>query len=85
MQISNLLKASLVVLPLFFVTACEDKAEKRAKLEAQYEHYFNEAGLCGYAAAFTGTVEPEKQKKCDEAAKKAEEIKVELDALNGIK
>lgn len=69
---------------LFCLSACEDKAEKRAKLEAQYEHYFNEAGLCGYAAAFTGTVEPEKQKKCDEAAKKAKEIKAELDKLNGI-
>lgn len=67
------------------LSACEDKAEKRAKLEAQYEHYFNEAGLCGYSAAFTGKVEPEKQKKCDDASKKAKEIKAELDALNGIK
>ena len=83
MQISNLLKVSLVVLPLFFVTACEDKAEKRAKLEAQYEHYFTQAGLCGYSVY--NAPSPDEKKKCDEAAKKAEEIKAELDALNGIK
>ena len=67
---------------LLGLSACEDKAEKRAKLEAQYEHYFTQAGLCGYSVY--NEPSPDEKKKCDEASKKAKEIKAELDKLNGI-
>ena len=62
------------------LVACEDKAEKRAKLEAQKVEAFRAAEKCFYVA----------QNKNDEALchKKHEEyeqIAAELDKLNGVK
>ncbi|MBQ1837619.1 MAG: hypothetical protein II131_03600 [Neisseriaceae bacterium] len=73
----------LICSSLLCLSACEDKAEKRAKLEAQKKEYARQASSC-YMALYGGlnTVTPE---ECKEWSKKAEQAKAELDKLNGIK
>lgn len=80
MQLSSLFKASLLVLPLFFISACESQQEKREKLEAQYEHWRGVADRCGFKKARNAELPPE----CKDADKKADEIQVQLKKLNGI-
>lgn len=69
----------LICSSLLCLSACEDKAEKRAKLEAQYKEYKSEYYKC---ATFLGNMTKE---QCEEWGKKMEQAKSELDKLNGIK
>lgn len=72
MRLNDLFKASLVVLPLFFISACESNQEKREKLEAQLEHWQSTLDWC------------KNENECNEASKKVKEIRQQLDKLNGI-
>ncbi|MBQ9258900.1 MAG: hypothetical protein IJ187_03495 [Neisseriaceae bacterium] len=81
---SNLIKASLVVLPLFFISACENKQEKREKLEAQITHYQSVLDRCGSVYGETKDY-PECKEPREEVKKKLALAKQELNAINDIK
>ena len=78
-SVKNLLLISTAFFCVSTLTACEDKAEKRAKLEAQYKEYHSEAAKC--SIPFSGST----KEKCDEWREKEKQAKAELDKLNGIK
>ncbi|MBR5941113.1 MAG: hypothetical protein IKZ88_07615 [Neisseriaceae bacterium] len=78
-MIKKMVFSVLIGSSLLCLSACEDKAEKRAKLEAQYKEYHNEAAAC--SIPFSGVT----KEKCDEWREKEKQAKAELDKLNGIK
>ena len=63
---------------LFGLSACEDKAEKRAKLFAQVENAKKELHMCYYDNRNDFS-------KCNDKKKIVDDLKKQLDELNGIK
>ena len=68
---------------LFGLSACEDKAEKRAKLFAQLQEADKELSIC-YLDNRQDSARGDTS-KCDDKRKIKEDIKKQLDKLNSVK
>ncbi|MBQ9620239.1 MAG: hypothetical protein IJR44_07095 [Neisseriaceae bacterium] len=66
----------------FTLTACEDKAEKRAKLEAQVHAAQIKVEECTWSTHGDMSLYAE---KCSDKEKEWKMLKSELDKLNGVK
>ena len=64
---------------LFGLSACEDKAEKRAKLQAQIEDAEDKVNECVYKNLHKGDIN-----NCKELQNQQDALQKELDKLNGI-
>lgn len=65
------------------VTGCEDKAEKRAKLVAQIQQSQKDYDVCLHEAYIKNR--EDFSSKCRDEKKIVDELKEQLDKLNGVK
>lgn len=71
------LTSAILVLSL---SACEDKAEKRAKLQAQIEAAEDKVSECVYDNLHKGNIN-----NCQDLQNEVKVLQSELDKLNGVK
>lgn len=92
----NFIILSAALASMFLLSACEDKAERRAQLEAQLPAAARQASHCLSPFIYksidydvskneAARIMAEGEAKCKDLIDKANAIQAELDKLNGVK